>query len=75
MLKSTHSRAGGRLNTPRTDATQCIAVYSVTLRYVSSGLDATHAEGAQRPEVCDRSRQPCSSIAEVTVIALWQIIS
>lgn len=72
-----HSRANDRLNIVCTDSTVCRAVYSMMLHYVSSGLDATHAEGDQCSEICDQPRQPCSSIAEVKVmvIALWQSIS
>lgn len=34
---------------------------------------AVYAEGAHCSELCDPSRQPCSNIAEVMAIALWQI--
>lgn len=53
ILNTMLRRADGRLNTLCTDSTECIAVDSMTLHYVSSKLDALHSEGTQLSELCD----------------------
>lgn len=76
-VKSVPSWADSRWKRLCRDTAECVAVCSVAGHYISSGLDATHAEGAWCSELCQSSRQPCSSSAEGMgmVTALQQTIS